>query len=134
MLMPMALHTRCTSTLAVKEKIEEQISMRNHEAVLLAILLLIPTLSFAHGEEIIYTLCIEVVSIICFIIVLIAVNLSQKGKGILASTYILTTLIMFFITNNVPYRQNMNIINWSLILVPALILTLSYLYLKPRYY
>jgi len=107
--------------------------MENNRTALLAILLLTPTLTFAHGEEVIYTLGIEIASIICFVIVLIILNLNSKGKGILATTYIVTTIILFIVIENVPYRQNMNIINLSLILVPALILTLSYFYLKPKY-
>ncbi|AKQ47317.1 hypothetical protein TH63_19385 [Rufibacter radiotolerans] len=108
--------------------------MKSRKAVLLALLLIIPTLSFAHGEEIIYTLLIEVIVFFAFIIVLFLVRLNIKGKGILAAIYALTTLIMFSKINNIPFIQNMNLINWALVLVPCAVLALSYVCLRPKFY
>jgi hypothetical protein len=107
--------------------------MKNIKTILLAILIFMPFLSFAHGEEVIYTLWIEAVSILIFIVVILAINLNWKEKGILAIVYVLTTSMLLFLTNQIPYRQNMYLINWALILVPVTVTTLSYFYLKPKF-
>ena len=107
--------------------------LKNFKTTLLLILLIIPILCFAHGEEILIALFIQVLSIIVFIIVLFTINLNLKGKGILSIIYILTTGLFLSIINKIPYRQNMQLINWLIFIVPVIIITLSYMYLKPRF-
>ncbi|MCO5945658.1 hypothetical protein [Mucilaginibacter flavidus] len=104
--------------------------MKNLKAAIFTIFLIMPLMLFAHGEEVIFTLFIQIIAIIIFLIVLIFIKLNSKQKAILAGVYFLAVVLVFFATSTIPYRVNMTGINLSITLIPATCAVLSYILLK----
>ncbi|MBC8051675.1 MAG: hypothetical protein H7Y13_01280 [Sphingobacteriaceae bacterium] len=96
------------------------------------IMFLIPTSVFAHGQEVLETFFIEVVSIILFLIFIIAIRFDLKRKMVLAGAYMLSSAATLYFTNSLPYRENMNKINLMIAFVPATIFFVTFLVLKSR--
>lgn len=104
--------------------------MKNLKAAVFTILLAMPLMLFAHGEEVIFTLFIQIISIIIFLIVLVFIKLNSKQKATLAGVYFLAVIVVFFATGTIPYRNNMAAINLSVTLIPATCFVLTYVLLK----
>jgi len=106
--------------------------MNHLPRTLFSILFLIPVSAFAHGEEVLLTFFIQAVSIIFFLIIIIAIKVDLRRKLILTGIYFLTSFATFYLTNSWPYRENMNKINLLVALVPAIIFVIAFLALKSR--
>ncbi|HTD97865.1 MAG TPA: hypothetical protein VK668_01195 [Mucilaginibacter sp.] len=104
--------------------------MRFKKEAFLAILLLIPVIVFAHGEEVLITFAIQVISIIIFLILLLVIKLTYLKKFILAVIYFLTVYLSFHFVNDIPFRENMSMINFTVAIVPLACASLAYLILK----
>jgi hypothetical protein len=85
---------------------------------------------FAHGEEVLYTFAIQIISIIIFLILLLIIKLTYLKKFIVAIVYFLTVYIVFYLTKDIPFRENMSMINFTVSIVPLACGLLSYLILK----
>ena len=111
----------------------EIINGMNHlQRTFFAIVFFTPMCAFAHGEEVLVYFFIQAVSIILFLIIILAIKFDLKRKLILAGAYFLSSTTTFYLTNKMPYRENMNKINLLVALVPATIFFVAYLVLKSR--
>jgi hypothetical protein len=104
--------------------------MYRTKETLLIILLIIPAVALAHGEEVIYTFFIQIISIIICLITLSTIKLGTKIRSILLGIYFLSAIAVFGITNGMPYRDNMRLINLSVGFAPPLITGFTYLLLR----
>jgi hypothetical protein len=103
--------------------------MKNLKFALLSILMILPLMAFADHEEVLITVFIQAISIIIFPIVLLAVKLKVRHKVILALVYIVITVLIWIITNQIPYRDNMTIINLLIALGPFAGVAIAYLFI-----
>lgn len=111
---------------------ESKGKMKNIKQAFLCILLIMPAVAFAHGEEVIYTLFIQIISIIICLIILISVKVSSTSRAILLGIYLLSVIAVFYFINNLPFRHNMLLINLSVAFIPFIISILTYLILRLR--
>jgi hypothetical protein len=109
---------------------ESREKMKNIKKALLCILLITPMVAVAHGEEVIYTLFIQIVSVIICLIVLISVKISATSRSIVLGIYLLSVVAVFCITNNLPFRENMLLINLSVAFIPFIVAVLTYFLLR----
>jgi hypothetical protein len=93
-------------------------------------LLIIPAIALAHGEEVIYTFFIQIISIIICLIIIVALKGNNMLKSILLGVYFASVIAVFCIVNVVPFRDNMQAINLSVAFVPAIMAALTYFLLK----
>src|ERR1043166_9444264 len=107
--------------------------MKNLKRALLTAILISPLTALAHGEEVLFTLFIQLGLIIIFGLVLWTIKLNLKGKLILGTIFILTTLLTFKLVDNLPYNEYETIINVVIIVVPLTIVSISYMGLKTRF-
>ena len=82
------------------------------------ILVLLPIFAFASGDDVLSSFYVIGASIIFFLVVLIAIKLNPSGKSVLVIVYFVTLFLMLYLTSDIPYRNNRNIINSCLGLVP----------------
>lgn len=104
--------------------------MNHLQRTLLVILFLVPINAFAHGEEVLLTFFIQGVSIIIFLIIIIAIKVDFKRKLVLTGMYFLFLFATFYLVNSWPYRENMNKINLLVALVPSIAFVITFLSTK----
>jgi hypothetical protein len=93
-------------------------------------LLLLPLFSFAHGEEIMLPIFIQLVSLIIFAGLIISLKIGIQKKLILMGSYFLTLSLIILCTWDMPYLQNRMLIDLMLILGPAIITFVTYFVLR----
>ncbi|SHM49106.1 hypothetical protein [Mucilaginibacter sp. OK098] len=104
--------------------------MKNIKKALLTILLVMPLTVFAHGEEVLYTIFIQIISIVVFLIILAFITLNLKQKSILSGVYFFTVIIVFGSTSSIPYQNNMSTINFAIAFIPGIVGLMTYFLLK----
>jgi uncharacterized membrane protein len=104
--------------------------MKNKKQASLFILLVMPLMLFAHGEEVFYTIFIQIISIIVCLIILAFIKIDSNQKAILAGVYFLTVTVIFGSTNIIPYRNNKSIINFAVAFIPGIVGLITYFLLK----
>lgn len=107
--------------------------MKTLRRIYLLSLLTCPLIAFAHGEEVFITLFLEFIVVVIFAIGLLTMNLNGKGKLMISSIYILTTVLTFTIMNRLPYTKYQTIINIGVVALPLTVGVISYLRLKERF-
>ena len=107
--------------------------MKIYKQFFLGILLTSPLNAFAHREEVMITLLLEFVTIVIFLTILFNINLKAKGKMILATIYAVSAILTFRLVDNIPYNQNMTLINIIVVVVPLVIVYGTYRGLKVRF-
>lgn len=70
------------------------------------ILLLLPYIALAHGEEALVPLYIHGICLLCFLVIIFVVKIQILKKIILISVYILSTISIVSATRNTSYRDN----------------------------
>jgi hypothetical protein len=104
--------------------------MKNKKQAFLFILLVMPLMLFAHGEEVLYTIFIQIISIIMCLIILAVIKLYLNQKAILAGVYFLTVIVVFGSTSTIPYLNNMSTINFAVAFIPGIVGLITYFLLK----
>ena len=104
--------------------------MNNERKAVIIIISFIPIIVSAHGEEVIYTLFLQAILILIFIVITIALKTNLKKKLILAGIFALSIIASWIITNNIPYQQNELKINLILFLVPIISFIIAFIFLK----
>jgi hypothetical protein len=111
--------------------------MNKSAKILLLSFLLSPLTTFAHGEESLVPVLIDLVHLIILVIAIVTINLNLKGKLILATIYLLTfvilTLLIFGSVDYQNYLKNMGLINFILFIIPVTCLCIAYLRLEKRF-
>ncbi len=106
--------------------------MKYEKLFVISLLLAAPIFAFAHGEEVLFTFFIPIIPGIIFLIVLNALQLNTKSKGILFTVYAASVFLSLFITDGWPYRDNEVLINLIFAFGPPLIAFVAYLIIKRR--
>jgi RsiW-degrading membrane proteinase PrsW (M82 family) len=106
--------------------------MHNQRWTLLFGLCLFPFFAFAHGEDVLYSLLIQLGSIFIFAIWLGSLKFKIAHKLILATSYFLTLSLVLFTTWNTPYRENKVLLNIAWTITPAFVCLTTYLFIKKR--
>ena len=104
--------------------------MNNERKAGLVIFSIIPIIVSAHGEEVIYSLFMQAILILIFLVIIIAIRLNHKKKLLLAGIFALSIFAAYKITYNIPYRQNELKINSILFLIPTFSFIVTLLFLK----
>lgn len=102
----------------------------------LVALLLSPSMAFAHGEEILGTVVIDILHIIILILVLFVLKLNRIAKLLIILIYMAVVFGLNFWINSMKlsdYRESMPLINFVLFLVPFIALILPYYALKNKF-
>jgi len=96
------------------------------------IIILLPIFAFASGGEVLSLFYSIGISVIFFFIALIVLKLRYSEKFILTTVYILTLFLLFYLTSDIPYRDNMNTINLYFGLIPIGTCLITFLILRLR--
>lgn len=107
--------------------------MKNLKEVLFVILVILPLVAFAHGEEVLISVFIEMGLFITILTILWALKWKIVGKLLLFTIYILSTFLSFYLISGISYTNNMGLINLIIVIVPSLIVYLSYSKLKNKF-
>lgn len=103
---------------------------KNIRLLLLSIFLSLPVMAFAHGEDAIYSFCVQAISIIVSLIFIAFFKAKAIITTILIVTYLLSVFAIGSYTNNIPFRQNVLAINLSVAFIPAIITCAVYFLLR----
>jgi hypothetical protein len=99
--------------------------------------LIIPSTAFSHGEQVLIPFGIDLVNLIILTMVIIFSGLSLKGKAILGAIYLVSFGILnYWILNSFNYLEyinNMAPINAGLLLIPIIVLGVSYVLMRKRF-
>ena len=104
--------------------------MKNPKITLLLITFLLPFSAFAHGEEVLIPIFIQLGLILIFLLLIISLKIKVVDKLILSVVYFVTFGLMLYIFWNLPYRQNKTAIDLSISLGPTLLTLIVYIFLK----
>ena len=95
-------------------------------------LLSLPMSCYASGQNVLTLIGLELILTITFIIFLITININIKGKGFLIFIFILTHLIFYKFTENLPYTKNQLFINTLSFVLPVLTVLTTYLIIRKK--
>ena len=102
---------------------------------LLVVLVLVPTTSSASGGDVLSFLWLQALLLLVVILSLITTKISRRNKAIVFSIYVVVDMICIMATENLPYSQNIILINSICTIVPAIFWGIPYLLLwnKPKH-
>ena len=107
--------------------------MKNLKYFLLLVILLEPGLAFAHGEEILGTICLQFLMFVILVVGIFIINLNERGKYILTVFYILTIVIVWKATDQLAYRKYEAVINFLVVGAPLIVGVVGYILLKTKF-
>lgn len=93
--------------------------MKNPKSAFLLIFTIIPLMAQAHGEEVLYTLFIDFMSVLIFLICLKFLKLSVRQKGLLALWFFSAFILTFIFISLMPYNENQQFINSVSAFIPS---------------
>ncbi len=105
---------------------------KNVKQILVLSFLFIPLCTYAHGEEILLVPFITIVSVLIFSISMLIIGKPIAKKAPLVFTYILATVVTYFIVNFIPFPTYKNAILLSVAIVPVLAVSIAYSISKKR--
>jgi hypothetical protein len=105
--------------------------LRNY--VCLILLLCSSFMGYASGNDIIPFFGLEILLLIAFIILLLNLKIKMKGKLLLTLVFILSNVIVFVLTSDIPYSQNLIWINSISIVFPISSILISYIIIQSRF-
>ncbi|GGF09817.1 hypothetical protein [Hymenobacter cavernae] len=79
--------------------------------LLLLLLLLLPLGAFAHGEEILETVFLQISSFFLFLVTVLLIRISYAKKALLVTIYLLATFLVWRLTDEWPYYDTRRLIN-----------------------
>jgi hypothetical protein len=100
---------------------------------LATITFLTPLIAFAHGEEVLVTMFLEFGLLVGFISSLAFAKIRIAGKLIIGALYLSALAIVDILTRDWPYRENMALINFLVVIIPSTVFLLSYFGLRKRF-
>ena len=100
--------------------------------MLIPIFFILPLTVFAHGQEILLPIFIQIISIIVFLIVLFVLKASVGDKLILFAAYALSLSLILYFTIHKPYSQNQNTVDLIWAAGPAFITLITFFILQKR--
>lgn len=110
----------------------QEFLMSRQRVILLTGMFLFPFFAFAHGEEVLLPLFVQLCSIFIFLIWITSVNFRIADKLVLAASYFLTLSLVLVLTWNVPYRQNRALLDTTWAVAPAAISLVTFIILRNK--
>ena len=104
--------------------------MNQRIAGLLLSLLLLPTVAFASGNEIIPTIILMGGALLLFFAVLLLVRLPLTEKIVLAAVYPLTMWAVLYSSSWLPFLNNLVVFNLTVGIMPVFTTVTTWLLLK----
>ncbi len=95
--------------------------------LLFILLALLPVSAFAHGEEVLVSLFYDLLTIIGLIVFITCIKWKLNGKLLLSIILVVSELLAFMITENMPYTSNKTLIDTICIGVPAVSVLVTFL-------
>ena len=89
-----------------------------------------PLTAMAHGLS---TIVLEFGLSVVFLFILVLIKMRIEGKLIIGGVYLLATYLTDNQIDNLPYRQNMTLINILVAIIPSTVFLVSYFILKKRF-
>ena len=106
--------------------------MNQRTTSLLLFLLLLPTLAFASGNDILPTIYLMAGSLLLFFGVLLLIRLPLTEKMVLAAVYPLTMWAVLHSSDWLPFLNNLIVFNLTVGIMPVLTTVAAWLMLKRR--
>ena len=103
--------------------------MKN-KCLLSLMLLVLPSFSYASGQDVLPLLGGELIVIILFVISLFILKISTKGKVLLVIVFLTSLLLASLITMNLPYTANKFLVNMLMLGLPVLAVVMVLVLLK----
>ena len=108
-----------------------KIKMKNFKNSIL--LLFIPFLCFAHGEEALYFLLIEFIIILIIFVGILFLNIHWKRKLFLIAVLFISYLLSFFLVNGLAFFKNeILIVSIQMLFTIAMVLLIYFKFLKNK--
>lgn len=111
--------------------------MNTRNSTITLLFVITPSTALAHGEQALIPFAIDFVNLIILAVVLIFSGLTLKGKAILGAIYLVSFGILnYWILNSFNYLEyinNMAPINSALLLIPIIILGVSYAIMRKQF-
>jgi hypothetical protein len=92
-----------------------------------------PYVVFAHGEEVIFTFISQIIVLILVITTVAFIKWKLKGKFFLILVYFLSLFITELCVNSIPYFKNKILITVLLLLIPVIMLFISYFKFREKF-
>ena len=106
--------------------------MKQLKLIVTTAVFFLPYCAFAHGEEVLVPVFIQLISILALIIFLLVSKLAVPQKVLLGTTYLLTFGLIILLTWNVPYRENRIVLDLAMTIGPAITTLIAFLFLRFR--
>ena len=106
--------------------------MSRQRVMLLFEMFLFPFYAFAHGEEVLLPLFVQLALIFIFLAWLTFVKFRIINKLILAASYFLTLGLILVLTWNVSYRQHRTSLDIAWTIAPAAISWVTFIILRNK--
>ena len=84
-----------------------------------------PSLLFANGGDVLILMWLEIALVIAVGLLLTFIKRSYKGKVIIGLLYMISVVLTLWATSNIPYTQNILMINAVCIGVPTVFMLLG---------
>ena len=104
--------------------------MSKRKLPFLAIILLMPLLASAHGEDVLFTFGLSLVLALIYIVVLFFFKASFILKILAVFVYIVSIILVYRYIDDMPYNDNKVYINCVVGFVPSIVGIVSLLILK----
>jgi|SRR6187397_865023 len=114
-------------------KFRQVMKTQNLRRTLITTLLSFPLLANAHGEEVLSTFFISFACVVAFLLILYFIKESRKNKILIALSYFLAVVVVYCFTWNMPYYENMQLINWLVSVIPVIVALFCFIILRRRY-
>ena len=95
--------------------------------------LMLPSVAFAHGEEVIWSLISQIIILILVLVAIGLIKWKLKGKLFLIFLYFLSIFLTELYTFNLPYSQNEILINFLLLFIPIIVISVSYFTFRKKF-
>ena len=104
--------------------------MKRLKLTLTTAVFFLPFCAFAHGEEVLVPVFIQLISFLALIVFLLASKLIVPKKVLLGTTYFLTLGLIVLLSWNVPYRENQTVLDLAMTTGPAITTLIVFLFLR----
>ena len=94
---------------------------------------MLPSVAFAHGEEVIWSLISQIVILILVLVAIGLIKWKLKGKLLLILLYFLSIILAELSIINIPYFKNEILINFILLFIPIIVISVSYFTFRKKF-
>lgn len=111
----------------------KKIKLKKINKIVLFGTLMLPSVAFAHGEEVIWSLISQIVILILVLVAIGLIKWKLKGKLLLILLYFLSIILAELSIINIPYFKNEILINFILLFIPIIVISVSYFTFRKKF-